>query len=112
MLNNRQFLTADNTDVLSGTDLANIPSDGQLDLFIASTQNDTQVTITGPGIEPAGRLIRVEQRTNGQPSTADSVPYSLPVTQGGHYVINVDIVTAATVGFEAVYRSLEELGLA
>lgn len=103
-----RFLTVDDTDALANTDLANIPGPGQLDLFIASTQNDTVFTLTGPGTEPAARLIRVSQRTNGQPSLVDDVPYSIPVDTG-HYTLNIDIVTAATVGFNAVYRSLEEL---
>lgn len=103
-----RVLTADDTDALANTDLANIPDEGQLDLFIASTQNDTVFTFTGPGIEPAARLIRVQQRTNGMPSLQDDVPYSVPVGPG-HYVVNVDIVTAATVGLTALYRSIAEL---
>lgn len=109
MITVQTFITADNTDVMASTDLANIPSDGQLDVYIASTQNDTVFTLTGPNIEPAARLQRVEQRTNGQPSLVDSVPFSLPVSQGGHYVLNVDVVTAATVGILFVHRSLDEL---
>jgi hypothetical protein len=108
MISVQRFFTADDTDVLANTDLANIPGPGQLDLFIASTQNDTVFTFTGPGAEPIARLIRVEQRTNGQPSLIDSSPFSVAVDTG-HYTLNVDIVTAATVGVIAHYRSLGEL---
>lgn len=104
-------LTADDTDALAGTDLANLPGPGQLDVFIASTQADTVFTLTGPGAEPIARLIRVQQRTNGVPSLQDDVPYSIPVLPG-HYVLNVDIVTAATVGFVARYISAEEIAAA
>lgn len=104
-------LTADDTDALNGTDLANIPGDGQLDVFIASTQVDTVFTLTGPGTEPVARLIRVQQRTNGVPSLQDDVPYSIPVTNG-HYVLNVDIVTAATVGIIARFISALEIAQA
>ncbi len=108
MITVQRVLTADDTDALAGTDLANIPDDGQLDVFIASTQNDSVFSLTGPGTEPVARLIRVMQRTNGMPSLQDDVPYSVPVTTG-HYVLNIDIVTAATVSFVATYRSIAEL---
>lgn len=108
MITVTRFITADDTDALANTDLANIPGPGQLDVFIASTQNDTVFSLTGPGVEPIARLIRVGQRTNGQASLVDDVPYSIPV-DAGHYVLNIDVVTAATVGFIAAYRSLEEL---
>ena len=111
MISVNRFITADDTDALAGTDLANIPGPGQLDLFLASTQNDTVFSFTGPGAEPLARLIRVGQRTNGQPALSDDVPYSMPVDTG-HYVLNIDIVTAATVSFVAVYRTIEELALA
>lgn len=104
--------TADNTDLLSGTDLANIPAFGQLDVYIASTQNDTILTITGPGVEPLLRLQTLLLRSNGMPLLSDDAPYSLPVSQGGKYILNLDIVTAATVVMYAVFRDLEDLGLA
>lgn len=97
-------ITADNTDVLSGTDLANIPGDGQLDIFAASTQNDTTMTITGPGNEPLIRSQKLQLRSNGMPILSDDLPYTLLVSQGGHYVINIDVVTAATVNILAVFR--------
>lgn len=99
-------ITADNTDVLSGTDLANIPSDGQLDIFLASTQNDTLYSITGPGNEPIARTQKMQLRTNGMPILSDDLPLTLLVTQGGHYIVNIDIVTAATVNLIAIYREL------
>jgi len=104
-------LTVDDTDALANTDLSNVPGPGQLDVFIASSQVDTVFTLTGPGSEPIARLIRVQQRTNGVPSLQDDVPYSIPVLTG-HYVLNIDIVTAATVGFIARYISAEEIGAA
>lgn len=108
MITVTRVLTADDTDALASTDLANVPEDGQLDVFIGSTQNDTVFTLTGPGVEPVARLIRVQLRTNGQPSLQDDVPYSIPVMTG-HYVLNIDIVTAATVVFIAIFRTLEEI---
>jgi len=109
MISVNRFITADDTDALANTDLAQIPGSGLLVIYIASTQNDTQVTVTGPNIEPAGRLIRVVQRTNGVPNMSDDEPFVLPVSQGGKYVLNVDIVTAATVGIFAKFAHAYEL---
>lgn len=102
-------VTADNTDLLAATDLANIPRDGQLDIFIASTQNDTTLTITGPGVEAPIRTQKLQLRTNGMPLLSDDLPISIPVTQGAHYILNLDIVTAATANMIAIWRGLEEL---
>jgi len=99
-----RVLSADDTDVLASTDLANIPADGQLDVYAASTQSDTTCSITGPGNEPVIRLRPLQLRTNGQPSLETDVPFTLGAVQGGHYVINIDIVTAATVVVVAIFR--------
>ncbi len=104
---NRTIVASD-TDALANTDLANIPGPGQLDIFIASTQNDSVFTLTGPGVEPLARLIRIAQRTNGEPLLSDDTPYSMPVGVG-HYTLNLSIVTAATIGFRAIYRSVDEV---
>lgn len=110
MITVNRFITADDSDALANTDLANVPGPGQLDVFLASSQNDSVFTLTGPGTEPVGRLTRISQRTNGQVSLQDDTPYQVPTTFG-HYVLNIDIVTAATVGITAIWRSVEELGL-
>lgn len=100
----QRVISADNTDVLSGTDLAQIPGNGQLDLYIASSQADTVFSISGPANEPLVRLQTAVLRTNGVPSLQDDVPLSLLAIQGGKYVINVDVVTAASVGIVAIFR--------
>jgi len=108
----RSVLTADNADVLDATDLANIPGDGMLTVYAASTQNDTLMTITGPGSEPVVRARALPLRTNGQPLISDDVPLAVPVIQGGHYVINIDVVTAATVVVVSIYYDMGDLGFA
>jgi len=108
----RTVITADNIDVLDGTDLANIPGDGVLTVMAASSQADTLMTITGPGSEPVVRARALPLRTNGQPLASDDIGLSIPVIQGGHYVINVDIVTAATAVIVAIYYDLGDLGMA
>ena len=99
-------ITADNSDILANTDFANIPANGQLDIFLASTQNDTVVTITGPANEPIIRGQTLQLRSNGMPLLSDDIPFSLLVTQGGHYVINIDIVTGATVNVIVIFRAM------
>lgn len=105
-------LTADNTDVLGGTDLANIPAAGGLQVFASSTQQDTTITITGPGSEPVVRTRPVTLRANAEIRENEDVGYEVPVVQGGRYVINIDVVTAATVRVRAIYFDLVDLGIA
>lgn len=105
-------LSADNTDVLAGSDLANIPEGGVLMIRAASTQQDTDITITGPGSEPVARNIPMILRANAEIRQQDDPSFQIPVTQGGRYVINVDVVTAATVRVSATFADLEDLGLA
>jgi len=102
--------TADNTDALSGTDLENIPAGGQLDIFGTSTAIDTLMTITGPGQQPIVRARPLQQKTTAYNSLQDDVPFSVPVSQGGHYVIDINIQTAGTFALSAIYRSAAELG--
>ena len=96
-------LTADDVDVLSGTALDQLEAGGQLDIFVISTQADTLLTITGPDAEPIALSIEVPLETRAI-RPADDLPFSLPLLSGGHYTVNVDIVTAATVQFIAIYR--------
>jgi hypothetical protein len=105
-------LTADNADVLDGTDLANIPAGGLLTIHAASTQNDTLLTITGPGNEPVVRNQAAVQRANAEIREDVDPGYDLGVVQGGHYIVAVDVQTAATVRVRATFHDLQELGMA
>jgi len=96
-------ITLDDTDVLAGTSLDTLESGGQLDLFVLSTQADTVMDITGPDNEPIAQNVEIQQETRAIRPT-DDVPFSLVIATGGHYTINIDIVTAATVPFMAIYR--------
>ncbi len=101
-------ITADNTDVLQGTDLQSL-GQGILTVLIASTQSDTVVTLTAPD-QVSARLINVVLRTNGMPDVNSDVPYELPIlTDGSKVVVNVDVVTAATVGLIFVFTPANEL---
>lgn len=104
--------TADNTDILSNSDLANIPEGGGLTVFASSTQNDTLLTITGPGSEPVVRDQAILLRANAEIRQNEDPHFEVAVSQGGRYVIAVDVVTAATVRIRAIFEDLADLGLA
>ena len=105
----RTFGTADNTDVLNGTDLDSIPGAGILVLQGASTQNDTLITVTGPGSEPVIRARALLLRANAEIRVNEDPPMTVGVVQGGHYVLNIDVVTAATFQIVATFYDLEDL---
>ena len=96
-------ITADDTDVLAGTQLDQLEAGGQLDILALSTQLDTLMTIIGPDNEPIAYDIEIPSETRAI-KPGDDLSFSLAVRTGGHYTISVDIVTAATVQFMAVYR--------
>lgn len=104
----RQVLAADNTDVLNGTDLENIPGAGLLGLAVASTQADSLLTVTGRGFEVPIRAQAVPLRTNGQP-TEDDDPIGVFTPEGGKVIVDVNIQTAATVVVDAIFVPLDEL---
>lgn len=89
-------ISADNADVLSGTQLDPLPYDGELQIFIASSQADTLWSL-----KLADDLVvdnrPVPQRTNGIPQQSDDPGYAQEVINGVKAKIVVDIVTGATV---------------
>lgn len=100
--------TADDTDVLAGTALDQLEGGGQLDLYFISTQADGLLTITGPDTEPIAIGITIPSQTRA-PSIQDDPSYSLVTPMGGHYTVNYDEVTAATMQFLAIYRGFGEM---
>jgi len=96
-------LVADDADVLGGTSLDQLEAGGQLDIFLLSTQADTLLSISGPDNEPIATNVEVPQETRAIRPT-DDLPLSLSVPTGGHYTIDVNIVTAAVVQVMAIYR--------
>lgn len=99
----QENITADDADVLAGTALDQLEAGGQLDVFLLSTQADTLVTITGPDNEPIAVAVEIPQETRAIRPT-DDIPLSLAVRNGGHYTVNLDIVTPGTVQFLGIYR--------
>lgn len=108
MIQYQTTLTADNSDVFQGTDLQSAPEAGYLALYLASTQNDTEITFSAAANVPA-RLIKAVLRSNGMPLLSDDIPYVIPMGPGAKPVLNVNIVTAATVGVFAMFVGISDL---
>lgn len=96
-------ITADDADVLANTALDQLEAGGQLDILVLSTQPDTILSVRGPDNEPLAESVEIPQETRSIRPTDD---LSLPLTiiTGGHYTIDINVVTAATVQFMAIYR--------
>jgi len=96
-------MTADNTDVLAGSDLESIPRGGVLTIYGASTQNDTDFTVTGPNMQAVVRAMPLTLRASAEIRQDSDVPFVVPVARAGKYILNVNVVTAATVRVRAIY---------
>lgn len=96
-------LTVDDANVLGGTLLDQLEAGGQLDVLALSTQPDTLISIRGPDNEPMLESAEIPQETRSlRPN--DDLSFSMLVNTGGHYTVDINIVTAATVQLMAVYR--------
>ena len=87
-------LPVDNTDVLANSLLDPVPGPGLLLLYVASTQRDGQVSVTGPGVSGGTYLIPPVLRASGIPDLQADMPSVVPVA-GGKVYINYNEVTAA-----------------
>ncbi len=96
-------LTADNADLLAGSDLESIPQGGVLTVYGASTQDDTTITVTGPNMQAVVRAQPLTLRATAVILQNSDVPYVVPVARAGKYIINIDVVTAATARIRAIY---------
>jgi len=93
-------LLVDNTDVLAGSDLADVPFSGMMAIYAASTQIDGTVTITTPSSSGIGAPLRagiVAIRAGPELRKDEDVPLAVfPVTKGDSVTINYDEVTAGS----------------
>lgn len=92
MITVNRDLPTDNTDVLGGTLLDPVPGPGLLMVYLASSQRDGILTVTGEGISGAYRMAPV-LRANGIPDLTSDMPIVVP-TGGGKVIIDYDEVTA------------------
>lgn len=102
------IVQADTTNVLSGSDLQSAPGPGAVLLWIASNQADTIITFTAPP-RVALRNVKPMLRANGVPLVSDDSPVAVAVQGGEQIAVQVDIVTAATVGYFVKFIPKDEL---
>ncbi len=103
----QEVFTADDADALGGTALDQLEAGGQLDVFITSTQADSRLSIRGPDNEPLAENVFIQQKsgtTSTAPSLQDDPALSLVVSTGGHYTVDINVVTAATIQAYFFYR--------
>lgn len=97
--------TVDDADALAGTALDQLETGGQLDILAISTQSDSRLSVRGPDNEPLAQDVFIAQQTRA-PSINDDPSLSLPILTGGHYTVDINVVTAATIQMIALYRKV------
>jgi len=89
-------IVADNTDFLAGTQLDQPGVPGVYTIWLASTVGDTEVSITLGGRTITNASI-VTLRANSEIRENEDTFFQMLSATGGRPVINVNVVTAATV---------------
>lgn len=89
-------LTADNTDFLAGTQLDQPGVPGVYTIWGVSTVGDTTMTITLGGRTITNAAV-LALRANSEIRENEDTFFQLMSVTGGRPVINVNVVTAATV---------------
>lgn len=96
ILTDEQTLTADNADLLAGTILDQPGVPGVYTVFAASTVGDTQITISIGGRQVINAGI-ITLRANSEIREDSDTFYQMISLTGGRPVVNVNVITAATV---------------
>jgi len=109
MITVRKVLTDDASNILSGTELQSIPEPGgTLEIYAASSQADTNITIFRPGGELLVYNRPITQRTGGVIEAMNDNPYEMEVSPGEAPQINIDMNTAATIMVEVTLTFPDE----
>ena len=104
MIQVRSNLTADNTDVLAGTQLDQVPGPGTFTIYAASTVLDSLITVS-LGQDTLINAQPLTLRANGEPDILNDVPVASIESPGGvRPIINVDEQTAMTAGVIVVFE--------
>lgn len=101
----RKYLTASNSDVLNGTDLAAIPRDGMLFIYAASDANDNTLTVTGTNIVPPSNAQPI-QKTDADAiiDVGRDIPLIVKVTKGGNVKLDFTLATAGDTQIVALLK--------
>ena len=96
MITVESVITADNADFLSGTQLDQPGVPGVYTIWAASTVGDTEITITLGGRTLASAAI-ITLRANSEIRENEDTFFQMLSPTGGRPVININVVTAASV---------------
>ena len=96
MITDEQVITADNADLLAGSQLDQPGVAGVYTMWLASTVGDTLLTITLGGRTITNNAV-VTLRANSEIRENEDTFFQVLSRTGGRPVININIVTAATV---------------
>lgn len=108
-LNVQRGGTVDNTDVLSASDLENLPGPGALAVYAASTAADTTITVTPPGVQSPARAVNLTQKAVATVNVNDDQPLAMvPILASGRCIVAVDVVTGGTWAALFVYLPSDE----
>jgi len=91
-----ETLTADDTDFLAGTILDQPGVPGVYTVWAASTVGDTTITVTLGGRTLTSAAV-ITLRANSEIRELDDTFFQMLSVTGGRPVININVVTAATV---------------
>jgi len=101
--------TVDNTDVLAGTDLENLPGPGVLSIYGVSTAVDTALTVTPPGEQSSARAFTLTTKAAATVNANDDQPLAIiAINTSGRVIVFVDITAAATWAMLFVYTPAED----
>jgi len=89
-------LTADNADFLAGTQLDQPGVPGVYTIWAASTLGDSEITVTLGGQRIVDAAI-ITLRANSEIRELDDTFFQMLSRTGGRPVINLNVVTAATI---------------
>jgi len=100
----RQNLATDNTDVLAGTQLDQVPQPGTFTIYAASSVLDTLATVSlGQDTIINGQALPL--RANGEPNINEDIPIAEIFSPGGaRPVININEQTAMVAVIQVIYE--------
>lgn len=105
-------LTASNTDLLNGTRLQTVPSNGvmlfELESDLADASNNFTVTVQLPDGDTPMESVLVPANAQGADGVLDSrekLMASFPIRQGGHVVFSATETGTAVLTYRITYQN-------
>lgn len=94
--------SADNANVLTGSDLQSAPGPGVLLVYSACTGTDTKISVSAPPEVPM-RSANMIVRPNAEVKLSDDIPVVVPLAGGEQITIAVDITAASNYQVIAIF---------